>query len=277
MNFCNKYAQTNVQLFAQMQSEGYSRDERQLVFESYEFGMQLFCGLFLPSGKPFIDHLVGTASILVSLRTPAHIVAAGLLHAVYVHGNFGSARKGITKRKQRTVRNAVGNTIEEYVARYERLLWNKKNIPVLRASLHDLNQKDREVLLIRLANELEHKLDLAGLYYARSEEAQARHKRKLENYGPMMAEMARTLGYSALATEMDVIFNESLSAPVPIAPCIRTSSGEAYLVTSGSYGERLWVRVYRKLRGVSRTASYILQQAKVKYRKYLTLSSDSPA
>jgi (p)ppGpp synthase/HD superfamily hydrolase len=101
MSASSKYAQTNVQLFRQMRSEGYSQDERQLVFESYELGMHLFCGLYLPSGKPFIDHLVGTASILVSLRMSAHIVAAGLLHAAYIHGDFGSARQGITKRKQR--------------------------------------------------------------------------------------------------------------------------------------------------------------------------------
>jgi hypothetical protein len=175
------------------------------------------------------------------------------------------------------VRNAVGNTVEDYVARYERFRWNKKNIPVLRASLHDLNQKDREVLVIRLANELEHKLDLAGLYYARSEEAQVRHKRNLEHYGPMMAEMARTLGYPTLSAEMDVIFNETLHAAVPVVPCIRTSCGTAYLVESGSYRERLWIRTYRKLRGLGRTTSDIARHAKEKYRKYLTLSSDSPA
>jgi hypothetical protein len=163
------------------------------------------------------------------------------------------------------------------VARYERLLWNKKNIPFVRASLHELNQKDREVLLISLANELEHKLDLAGLYYARSEEAQGRHKRSLDHYGPMMAEMARTLGYPALSAEMDAIFNETLNAPLPIAPCIRTSCGVAYLVEPGSYTQRLRTRAYRKLRGVRRTASDIVQRAKAKYRKYLALSSDSTA
>ena len=72
------YAQTNVQLFNQLQSEGYSARDRELVRLAYEFAMGLFTGLFLPSGKTFIDHLVGTASILTSLHVPVEVVAASV-------------------------------------------------------------------------------------------------------------------------------------------------------------------------------------------------------
>ena len=88
------YAQTNVQLFNQLQSEGYSKKDRERVREAYEFAMRLFTSLFLPSGKTFIDHLVGTASILASLHMPVEIVAAGLIHAAYLHGDFGGATNG---------------------------------------------------------------------------------------------------------------------------------------------------------------------------------------
>ena len=69
-------------------------EERELVRRTYEFAMLLFTGLFLPSGKGFIDHLVGTASNLASLHTRIEIVAAGLIHAAYLHGDFWRRGKG---------------------------------------------------------------------------------------------------------------------------------------------------------------------------------------
>src|SRR5262249_20277729 len=110
------YAQTNAQLFNQLRSEGYSKTEREFVRDVYEFGMTLFSGLFLSSGKLLIDHLVGTASILASLRVSIEIVAAGLIHAAYLHGDFGGMRHGITEAKRKRVNTVVGDAVEKYVA-----------------------------------------------------------------------------------------------------------------------------------------------------------------
>jgi len=115
------YAQTNVQLFNQLRSEGYSEQERALLLETYEFAMRIFAGLYLASGKPFIDHLVGTASILASLHAPVEVLATSLIHATYLHGDFGSIRKGVSKAKREQVRGAVGEKIEKYIVRYDRL------------------------------------------------------------------------------------------------------------------------------------------------------------
>ena len=116
------YAQTNVQLFNQLRSEGYSKKDLSFISDTYEFGMRIFAGFYLPSGKPFLDHLVGTASILAWLRAPVEVVAAGLMHAAYLHGDFGSARRGVTEAKREQLRRVVGNEVEEYIARYDRLL-----------------------------------------------------------------------------------------------------------------------------------------------------------
>ena len=105
------YAQINVQLFNQLRSEGYSKEDRERVREAYEFAMRLFTGMFLPSGKTFIDHLVGTASILASLHVPVELVAAGLIHAAYLHGNFGGLRKGISETTRNQVKLAVGEEV----------------------------------------------------------------------------------------------------------------------------------------------------------------------
>ena len=245
MNVRTEYAQTNVQLFNQLRAEGYSRDDRQLVFRAYEFGMRLFSGLFLPSGKPFIDHLVGTASILASLHMPTHIVSAGMIHAAYLHGDFGSGRGGITRARQQAVRNAVGEAVEEYVERYQRLKWVPDQISRLRSSLDELTAKDREVLLIRLVNEFEHHLDLGALYFAGK--AQIEHKRYLERYGSMIVEMTQRLGFPQLAANIDAVFAETIKTTLPVEACIGTTRDQAYLVGPSSYRERRWIPPLRKL------------------------------
>ena len=63
-----RFAQTNIQLLNQMYDLGYDEQEIAAVGKSYELAMILFTGRFRGSGKTFIAHLVGTASILVSVR-----------------------------------------------------------------------------------------------------------------------------------------------------------------------------------------------------------------
>ncbi len=58
------YDQTNIQLFNQLRHAGYSQMELKLVRDAYELAMDLFTGRFQPSGKSFMAHVVGTASIL---------------------------------------------------------------------------------------------------------------------------------------------------------------------------------------------------------------------
>jgi (p)ppGpp synthase/HD superfamily hydrolase len=260
----HSYAQTNAQLFNQLRSEGYSKEERERVRQAYEFGMRLFTGLFLPSGKPFIDHLVGTASILASLHVSVEIVTAGLIHAAYLHGDFGGIRQGISEAKRKQVKDVVGEEVEEYVVRYDRTLLNWETIAVLRDTLAELGSVDRDVLLMRLVNELEHNLDLGGLYYARCEKEQKGLQRHMERYGPIMVHMAEKLGFPSLSVEMEATFKSITSAELPLEPCVRTNEQVAYLVVARSYRVRFWIIWSRK---GHRLFSTILDRARRLYWK----------
>jgi (p)ppGpp synthase/HD superfamily hydrolase len=259
----HSYAQTNVQLFNQLRSEGYSKEERERVRQAYEFAMRLFTGLFLPSGRPFIDHLVGTASILASLHVSVELVTAGLIHAAYQHGDFGGIEKGILEAKRKQVRNAVGGDVEAYVARYDRLLWNLERILILRGALDELDPIDRNVLLMRLANELEHNLDLGVLYFFRSEKQQKWHQGDIERYGPIMRDMSERLGFSSLSAEIERVFRNVTLAQLPITPWIRNNQKVPYLVAPKSYRERFCVTFCRKFFFGYRLASRILNRAKL--------------
>jgi len=47
---------------------------------------RLMNGGFRPCGRPFINHLVGTAAVLLRYDLRIEVVIAGLLHAAYSHG-----------------------------------------------------------------------------------------------------------------------------------------------------------------------------------------------
>ena len=229
----HSYAQTNVQLFNQLRAEGYSKQDIQRVAQAYEFAMRLFTGLFLPSGKMFIDHLVGTASILASLHVPVELVIAGLIHAAYLHGNFGGLRKGISETTRNQVKLAVGEEVEKYVVRYELLPWEPETL-VLRETIDKLSPVDRNVLLMRLANDFEHNLDSGSLYRDNWPEY-------IQRAGPAMVSMAEKLGFPSLSAEMASVFGDMVLTEVPLEARIRTSEPAAYLVVPKSYHQRFWV------------------------------------
>jgi (p)ppGpp synthase/HD superfamily hydrolase len=232
----DSYAQTNIQLLNQLQSEGYSENDLVFVQKAYELAMHLFTGLFRPSGKTFIDHSIGTASILISLRVPLNLAVAGLLHAAYTHGDFGSiSLRPISEDRRRQVRHAIGDRGEEYVTRYTSFRWNSQTIPAIRGRLDTFSPIERDVVLMRLANELEDNLNLGALYCS---DADSR-KRFIERCGPIMVDMADKLGFPTLASELERVFLETTSTQ--IAEELRSTSGQirAYLIAPNSYRKRL--------------------------------------
>ena len=224
----HSYAQTNIQLFNQLNRLGYSRFEVKSVSNAYKLVVQLFTGRFRPSGKTFIAHLVGTASILTQLQLSYQLVIAGLLHAVYSHGDFGTAQTGITKTKQQQVVQVVGQNVEEYIARYTSLRWDLESIPAVLQQLDTLDEIGRNVLLMRLANELEERLDLGILYCG-----EAKYQRYAER-DRHLPEIAQKLGYPMLAMEFDIVFRELDEAELSAVICPATEQEYSTLVTPNS-------------------------------------------
>jgi len=101
------YAQTYLQLHHQIRRVGYSEKDIVYLRRVYEFAMQVFSGYYQTNAKPYLSHVVGTASILVSLHTSHHVVATALLHHVYSHGDFGDGKKGITPARRKKISRVV--------------------------------------------------------------------------------------------------------------------------------------------------------------------------
>jgi hypothetical protein len=228
----NSFAQTNIQLYSQFREAGYSESDSLLVYRAYQLVTHLFTGRFRGSGKTFMAHLIGTASILGSLGVKAEIVVAGLLHAVYEFGDFGDGSKGISSRKRERIVKLVGRDVEGYIVGYTALRWNERTIPEIYDRLTDLNSFERDVLLMRLANELEDHLDL-GVLYCGNVEKRLQH---ITATGDSIVAMATFLEFPTLAAALSQVFQETVSAHLPAD--LRNESDYSYCIPTSSSANR---------------------------------------
>ena len=231
------YAQINLQLYAQLVALGCSSEDQEQLMRAYRLATDLFSGRYRGSGKPFIAHLVGTASILASSGASPALMAAGLLHAAYDHGDFGFGFRGRHAAKRDELRRVVGAEAEDYVQRYFMMRWTDQLIAALPGRLSTLSAVDRQVLLVRLANELEDLLDRGLLYCANGAERIKRLSRVCDEH----ITLARGLGQSALADAFAGAFADNRSGKVP-ASC-QSASGYSFTQIPRSCATRYTVRL----------------------------------
>jgi hypothetical protein len=77
--------QTRSSLLDLARERGYARDEIATIAQAYGLAHTLMDGGYRPCGRPFVNHVVGTAGVLVRYGFRADVVAAALLHAAYTH------------------------------------------------------------------------------------------------------------------------------------------------------------------------------------------------
>lgn len=125
----------------------------------------LYSGYYQTDGKPFIAHSVGVTSILAHLGLDAEFIAAGLLHNIYDNGDFGDGRKKVvTRARRRLVLNAVGGDIEALIDRFRAFRIRPTTIDEICGRLDQINQTERNLIMMDLADHLEKYQD-GGVFY----------------------------------------------------------------------------------------------------------------
>ena len=205
------YAQTNIQLYQQLQEKEYSQDDLLFIHHSYELAAQYFSGRYQENGKDFISHVVGTASVLAALSLPREVVAAGLIHNVYRNGDFGDGRCGMTERRRERIRQTVGQEIEQIVARFYSFSWGPHVWTHLHEHLPTLNALDRTVVILNLADTVEHGLDFGYCYY----DAKEARRYDSPSHRPLLIEIARNLGLPDLARALASIYTTNSGIIIP--------------------------------------------------------------
>jgi (p)ppGpp synthase/HD superfamily hydrolase len=77
------HAQTNLQLYQQAIGDCWDESSLASLKEAYEVAIKLFADAYRTSRRPFVAHLVGTASTLIAWRQSPVSATAGLLHSAY--------------------------------------------------------------------------------------------------------------------------------------------------------------------------------------------------
>jgi hypothetical protein len=191
-------ARTNIALYKQLHAAGWDTARLVEIRNCYEFATTLFAGHCRASGKPFLAHLVGTASILAALGAEPTTVAAGLLHAAYDQGDFGMTR---WRNRRARVRRAIGDAAEALVWQYHQLSWDNL-VARIQDGFDKLTTIDRAIVLMRLANELDDNLDLEMRY---CHPAKDQHRKRRDG----IVEMARALHQPKLARAFEEAYREA--------------------------------------------------------------------
>jgi hypothetical protein len=202
-------AQTNLQLYNQLCALQWDEADLAAVRRAYELARDLFSGQYRASGKTFVAHAVGTASAVAAVEPRVDLVLAGLLHAAYTVGDFGPARLALAGRRP-VVRAAVGAPAELVVLHYSSTTWDLPTITRIGSGADPLDQGTRDVLLVRLANEVDEHVDL-GVQYA--------DRGGSELYGvearAAMVALARRLDHEPLARVLSELGEAERGAEVP--------------------------------------------------------------
>ena len=142
-------AQTNLELYVQAIDHGYSRQQRRRIADAYELALRQVFQLARGSGKPFIAHLVGTASLVLESGRPDDWVIGALLHALYQRRVPFSG--GLMPEQRRAViADRFGSVVDDLVDRYTAFESEDLNRRVT-----DFAESDADVLTLRLADETE--------------------------------------------------------------------------------------------------------------------------
>lgn len=207
------YAQTNLQLYNQLLAANYSDRSLSLTVRGYDLAMILFSARYRANGKPFLAHLIGTASILATQGAAVEVVIAGLLHAAYAQGTFPQNNQGLTPANRAYVQQFVGPEVEAFIRQYTLFPWTVETMMALPDRLPTLSQAERCVVLMRLANELEDYADLGMAFCQKNSQAAI-----AAEWDGIVA-IAHGLGYTALAEALSTSFQKTATSQIPGVLC----------------------------------------------------------
>jgi hypothetical protein len=134
---------------------GWTDEDLVRLRSAYELAMWVFSGQYRANGKTQIAHHVGVASALAAAGARPALVTGGLVHSVYFLGEFGDGRLGPNPDKRARVSATLGEEIEEMVDAYTAAPWDGQAVGTLLAEVAQQPAVVRDVVAMRLANEVD--------------------------------------------------------------------------------------------------------------------------
>ncbi len=153
--------QTFAGLMLQAKENNYAREEVGALARAASLAMQLTDGMYRPCGRPFLNHLIGTASVMVFFGLELHIVLAGMLHAAFTHGPLNrSVENDALLRNRFACLGNLAEQVAELAWVYDRRGALYREIIQNGATLESLTMGAVNIFLIESANDIDTHLSL---------------------------------------------------------------------------------------------------------------------
>jgi hypothetical protein len=228
-------AQTNLQLYNQMFEQQRPQQDLLLARKAYDLISLLNAGYYQADGKPFVCHSVGVASIICHMGFQAKFIAFGLLHNVYVNGDFGNGvHTPLTPYKRNFMRERVGPEVEELIMRFRDLRIDLSSIDRIEADFSSFDETDRLLIAADLADHMEKYVDKGVLYFGDGSWV----TKEMETHGPRLIALAQRLKQPLLAEMMRETFAAAEGQP-PMPDMLRPSPKQKYLALTVPLSARL--------------------------------------
>lgn len=201
--------QTPAGLAALAQARGYAPEEIALMLRACWRAMRLFDGGYRPCGRPFLNHAVGTASVLVHYGFSLRMVLAGLLHAAYTHGRAPDGPGGDRGVLRARIDALLGGesapltrTVHAYTLRHLRYpeILRQRDTP------GSIGTQDAELLLLEAANDIDMHLSLEVAATGRTDTPD----------GPLLktiAQVCAVVGVPGMGATLAAVRREQATAP----------------------------------------------------------------
>lgn len=198
---------------------GYEPQEVAWIAHCYHVAHILSDGGYRPCGRPFINHLAGTASVLIRYDFRTEIVGAGLLHSAYTHCSLHQAGPKETGDFVCAALGGKGSALEKRVRAYTK---RRSNEGVLRshcASSLTVSVADAEVIALATAN-------LVDMYLS----GEVRYSGRTDGVEPFVneqtAHVCQVFGVDGLAQTLLLAQRQ----PIPVKPELVTRIPFSYRV-----------------------------------------------
>lgn len=194
-NFAYPYVHSLPRLATQCLENGHARQEVVELKAAFEIAAELHGSSFRGSKKPFMEHLVRTASILLNHGAPFDLVKAALLHAVFMGNTSSKNHLTCTDQNRTLLRGLVGNKVEAIVHEY--FLLSSIATDDKRTDLAEVDETPivrAQAIIVKIANDIEDLLDHAALL-------EQKPLRSFAGTLSYMGPVAEACGYEALVAE----------------------------------------------------------------------------
>lgn len=150
--------QTITDLIELAHARGYTAGDMINIKSAHWTALLLSSGGYRPCGRPFINHLIGTASVLIHFGFETRLIVAALLHAAYTHAPRlrGSARETVdtVTRILGGADSPIDRMVRAYTLRDER--WTE--LARLDDWQHVATTEDADTAIIAMASLIEMRL-----------------------------------------------------------------------------------------------------------------------